>query len=171
MKSFSYFVLVTFAENFVKMGLEVGDRAPDFHVKDQEGNDIRLKDYRGHKLILYFYPRDNTPGCTKQACNLRDNYQLLQEKGYKILGVSADSAKKHLRFIDKYKLPFPLIVDEEKELINKYGCWGQKKFMGRTFNGILRTTFVIDENGLIENIIRKVKTADHSAQILNKNGN
>lgn len=149
------------------MSLEVGDKAPGFEMKDQEGNVIKLKDFEGQKVILYFYPKDNTPGCTKQACNLRDNYELLQKKGYQVLGVSADSAKKHQKFIDKYKLPFPLIVDENKELINKYGCWGEKKFMGKVFNGILRTTFVIDENGMIEDIIRKVKTADHTAQILN----
>lgn len=148
------------------MQLEVGDKAPDFQVKDQNGKQVQLKDFEGCKLILYFYPKDNTPGCTKQACNLRDNYKRMQKQGYKILGVSADSAKKHQKFIDKYDLPFPLVVDEDKELIEKYGCWGKKKFMGRTFNGILRTTFVINEKGIIEDIIRKVKTADHSAQIL-----
>lgn len=149
------------------MELNIGDLAPDFQAEDQNGNLRSLQDYRGKKLVLYFYPKDSTPGCTKQACNLRDNYEKLKKEGFDILGVSADSEKRHKNFAEKYKLPFPLLMDEEKELIKKYGCFGEKKFMGKVFNGILRTTFVIDENGIIKDIIRKVKTADHTAQILN----
>ena len=148
------------------MELKVGDKAPDFQAEDQDGKPVKLEDFRGKKLVLYFYPKDSTPGCTKQACNLRDNYEKLKSQGYAVLGVSADSAKRHQNFIAKYNLPFPLLLDEDKELIKKYGCWGEKKLMGKVFNGILRSTFVIDENGVIEDIIRKVKTADHTAQIL-----
>lgn len=145
--------------------LKVGDKTPDFKGIDQSGKEVSLKSFKGKKLILYFYPKDNTPGCTKQACNLRDNYQALQKEGFELLGISADTQKKHKNFIEKYQLPFPLIADTEKEIIKKYGCWGKKKFMGREYEGIIRTTFVIDENGIIEKIINKVKIADHAAQI------
>lgn len=147
--------------------LKKGDKAPEFVGKDQDGNDISLKDFEGKKLVIYFYPKDNTPGCTAQACNLRDNYELLLEKGYKVLGVSADSQQSHQKFIEKHKLPFPLIADTEKTILNQFGVWGPKKFMGRTFDGIHRTTFVIDEKGTIEEVIEKVKTKEHTAQIIN----
>ena len=146
--------------------LQEGDKAPDFKGVDQDGNTIQLSDYKGKKLVLYFYPKDNTPGCTNEACNLRDNYEELQKQGFKILGVSADSEKKHQNFINKYDLPFPLLADTEKEVIEKYGIWGPKKFMGKVKDGIHRTTFVIDEEGKIEKVFKKVKTKDHTNQIL-----
>ncbi len=146
--------------------LKPGDKAPDFKGKDQNGNIISLDDFKGHKLVLYFYPKDSTPGCTSQACNLRDNYDLLLEKGYKVVGVSADSEKSHQKFIEKHKLPFPLIADTEKEILKAFDVWGPKKFMGREFLGINRTTFVIDEEGVISEVISKVKTKDHTAQII-----
>ena len=146
--------------------LKEGDSAPQFSVKDQDGNIINLKDFKGKKVILFFYPKASTPGCTAEACNLRDNWEQFQEKGYQILGVSADTEKKQANFKDKYELPFPLLADEDKQVIEAYGVWGPKKFMGKEYDGIHRTTFVIDENGLIEEIITKVKTKDHAAQIL-----
>lgn len=146
--------------------LKVGDKAPDFEGVDQDGKTIGLKDFQGKKLVLYFYPKDSTPGCTMQACNLRDNYKQLMGAGYAVLGVSADSEKRHQNFIAKHELPFPLLADTEKKCIEAYGVWGPKKFMGRTFDGIHRTTFIIDESGKIEEIIEKVKTKDHTAQIL-----
>ncbi len=146
--------------------LKEGDTAPQFSVKDQDGNIINLKDFKGNKVILFFYPKASTPGCTAEACNLRDNWEQFQEKGYQILGVSADTEKKQSNFKNKYELPFPLLADEDKEVIEAYGVWGPKKFMGKEYDGIHRTTFVIDENGLIEEIITKVKTKDHAAQIL-----
>jgi peroxiredoxin Q/BCP len=146
--------------------LKKGDKAPAFSAKDHQGNQLRLEDYKGSKLILYFYPKDDTPGCTAEACNLKDNEKDLLDKGFKILGVSADTAAKHQKFIDKYGLPFPLIPDTEKEIIKAYGVWGPKKFMGREYDGIHRITFIIDENGFIENIFTKVKTKEHSEQIL-----
>jgi peroxiredoxin Q/BCP len=146
--------------------LTTGDKAPAFSAKDHQGNPVNLEDYKGSKLILYFYPKDDTPGCTAEACNLKDNENVLLKKGFRILGVSADTAARHQKFIDKYGLPFPLIPDTEKEIIKAYGVWGPKKFMGREYEGIHRVTFIIDENGFIENIITKVKTKDHSQQIL-----
>lgn len=146
--------------------LKEGDVAPAFSGKDQNGNTISLSDYSGKKVVLYFYPKDDTPGCTKEACNLRDNYSDLQEKGFVVLGVSADTEAKHQKFIDKYSLPFPLIADTEKEIIQDYKVWGEKKFMGRIYDGIHRVTYVIDENGKIEKVFKKVKTTDHAAQIL-----
>ncbi len=146
--------------------LKPGDKAPDFKGKDQNGKELSLEDFKGNKLIIYFYPKDSTPGCTAQACNLRDNYEVLLKKGYKVLGVSADSEKSHLKFIEKYELPFSLIADTEKEMIKAFGVWGPKKFMGKTFDGINRTTFVIDENGIIEEVIDKVKTKEHTEQII-----
>lgn len=146
--------------------LKVGDTAPAIDALNEKGEQVSLKNYKGKKVILYFYPKDSTPGCTAQACNLKDNYDLLLSKGYVILGVSADSAKRHQNFIKKYELPFSLIVDEEKKVINDYGVWGPKKFMGREYDGIHRTTFVINEEGKIEEIISKVKTKDHVSQIL-----
>lgn len=146
--------------------LKVGDKAPDFNTTDEKGNALSLSDFSGSKLVIYFYPKDSTPGCTTQACNLRDNYDMLLSKGYKVLGVSADSAKSHLKFIEKHELPFPLLMDEDKKIINDYGVWGEKKFMGRIYDGIHRMTFVIDEKGMIEDIIEKVKTKEHTAQII-----
>ena len=147
--------------------LKEGDQAPEIHAKDQLGEDFHLSDLRGKKVVLYFYPKDDTPGCTKEACNLRDNYSELKKEGYEVIGVSADTELKHQKFIHKYQLPFKLLADTDKKVINDYGVWGPKKFMGREFDGIIRTTFIIDEEGNIEKIIDKVKTKDHTAQILN----
>lgn len=147
-------------------GLKVGDKAPDFQAEDQDGNKIELADFKDKKLVLFFYPKASTPGCTAQACNLRDNWENFKEKGYAIVGVSADSKKRQQNFKEKYELTFPLIADEDKEVINSYGVWGPKKFMGKEFDGIHRTTFVIDEKGNIEDIIGKVKTKEHASQIL-----
>ncbi|AWX45971.1 Peroxiredoxin [Flagellimonas maritima] len=146
--------------------LKVGDKVPEFSSKDQDGNVINLNDYKGKKLIVFFYPRANTPGCTAEACNLRDNYKLLQEQGYEILGVSEDSEKKQSNFRNKYDFQFPLLADEDHTVIETFGVWGPKKFMGREYDGLHRTTFVIDENGTIERVIEKVKTKDHAAQLL-----
>ena len=146
--------------------LKEGDKAPAFEGIDQNGEPIALKDYAGKKVVLYFYPKDDTPGCTTEACNFRDNYSDLQAKGYQIVGVSADSVKKHKKFADKYALPFPLIADEDKTIIEAYGVWGQKKFMGREYDGIHRETFVINEEGIIEKVIEKVKTKVAADQVL-----
>lgn len=146
--------------------LKIGDNAPDFISKDQDGNTISLSDYKGKKLVLFFYPKASTPGCIVEACNLRDNYERFQSLRYEILGVSADSEKRQSNFRNKYKFPYPLLSDEDKTVINAFEVWGPKKFMGRTYNGIHRTTFVIDENGIIEDVILKVKTKAHSNQIL-----
>ena len=146
--------------------LKIGDKAPDFQSVDQEGNPVNLKDFAGKKLILYFYPKDNTPGCTVESCNLRNNFSDLQKKGYEVIGVSADSEKSHKKFISRFKLPFTLLADTDKSVIKAYGIWGEKKFMGRTYDGIHRTTFVISEDGFIEDVITKVKTMSHTAQIL-----
>jgi len=143
-----------------------GDAAPAFKGLDQNGKEISLSDFSGKKVVLYFYPKDDTPGCTAQACNLRDNYDDLLSQGIQIIGVSADTQKKHQKFIGKYDLPFPLIADEDKTIINAFGVWGEKKFMGRVFDGIHRKTFIIDENGIIIKRIDKVKTKEHTAQIL-----
>ena len=146
--------------------LKIGDKAPSINSIDQNGDVITLEQFKGHKVILYFYPKDMTPGCTVQSCNLRDNYETLLDHGYVVLGCSADSPKKHRKFIEKYNLPFSLISDETKEVLEDYGVWGAKKFMGREFDGIHRTTFIIDENGIIQEIISKVKTKEHTNQIL-----
>ena len=146
--------------------LNIGDQAPNFEAKDNQGNTIKLSDYAGKKLVLFFYPKASTPGCTAEACDLRDNYQTFLSNGYEVLGASADSAKRQQNWIDKHNLPFPLLADEDKEVILAFGVWGPKKFMGREFDGIHRTTFVINEKGLIEDVITKVKTKAHSAQIL-----
>jgi peroxiredoxin Q/BCP len=146
--------------------LKPGDNAPVFSGIDQDGNNINLNDFKGKKVVLYFYPKDSTPGCTAQACDLRDNYDNLLSKGYVVIGVSADNQKSHQKFIEKYSLPFPLIADVEKEIIKAYGVWGPKKFMGKTYDGIHRTTFVISDDGKIEEIIDKVQTKDHTKQIL-----
>jgi len=148
------------------MKLKLGDKAPVIKAEDQFGKTINLADFKGSKVILYFYPKDDTPGCTAEACNLRDNYQLLLDKGYKIIGISADSAASHQKFTEKYQLPFPLIPDTDKEIVKSYGVWGKKKFMGREYDGIHRMTFIISEEGNILKIFDKVKTKDHTAQIL-----
>ncbi|UNY97807.1 thioredoxin-dependent thiol peroxidase [Zhouia spongiae] len=146
--------------------LKAGDKVKAFTVSDQDGNKISLSDYKGKKLVVFFYPKASTPGCTAEACNLRDHYKELQEKGYELLGVSADSEKRQSNFKNKYEFPFPLLADENKEVINIFGVWGPKKFMGREYDGIHRKTFIIDENGVVERVIDKVKTKDHAAQIL-----
>lgn len=146
--------------------LKEGMEAPYFEGRDQHGNTVKLTDFRGSKLILYFYPKDNTPGCTAEACNLRDNYSELLAKGYKIAGVSPDSEKSHKGFAEKFSLPFPLIADPEKKILKLYGAYGEKKMYGKTVTGVLRTTFVIDDKGVIEKIIRKVDTKNHTEQII-----
>ena len=146
--------------------LKVGDTAPKFEGVDQNNKKITDDDFKGSKWVVYFYPKDNTPGCTAQACSLRDGYDTLLSKGIKVFGVSADSVKSHDKFSSKFSLPFPLLADEAKELINSFGVWGPKKFMGREYEGIHRFTFVIDENGLIMHVIQKPKTKDHANEIL-----
>ncbi|WP_194768753.1 thioredoxin-dependent thiol peroxidase [Tamlana sp. I1] len=146
--------------------LKQGETVPDFTSKDEQGNPVSLSDYKGKKLIVFFYPKASTPGCTVEACNLRDNYKALQAEGYELLGVSADSEKRQTNFKNKYDFPFPLLADEDKTVINAFGVWGPKKFMGREYDGIHRMTFLIDENGVVERVIEKVKTKDHAAQIL-----
>ncbi len=146
--------------------LKIGDQAPSFEAVNQAGEPISLADYKGKKVVIYFYPKDDTPGCTAQACNIRDNYADIQEKGIEIIGVSADGTKAHQKFITKYDLPFPLIADESKEVINAFGVWGEKKFMGRVYDGIHRTTFLMDESHAIVGIIEKPKTKDHTREIL-----
>ena len=146
--------------------LAVGDKAPAIHAVDQHGNEINLENFKGNKVVLYFYPKDNTPGCTAEACNLRDNYDSMLKQGYKVIGVSPDSEKSHQKFAEKFDLPFPLIPDTEKTVVQGYGVWGRKKFMGREYDGVTRTTFVIDEDGKIEEIIEKVDTKNHAEQIL-----
>jgi peroxiredoxin Q/BCP len=148
------------------MKLKEGDKAPNFSGISQNGDTISLSDYKGRKLILYFYPKDDTPGCTAESCDLRDNHSNLKKQGFEVLGVSADDQKKHMKFIDKYKLTFPLIADTDRTIIESYDVWGEKKFMGKTYDGIKRTTFIIDESGVIEKIIEKVKTKNHSEQII-----
>ena len=149
------------------MALQVGDKAPEVLGINQDGSEIRLADFSGKKLVLYFYPKDNTPGCTAQACSLRDEYSELRIKGYEVLGVSADSAASHQKFIQKYDLPFNLISDGDKTLSEQFGTWGEKKLYGKSYMGMLRTTFIIDENGIIENIIspKEVNTKEHGKQV------
>ena len=146
--------------------LKAGDKAPKFSGSDQNGASHKLADYKGKKLVVFFYPKASTPGCTAEACDLRDNYARFQTNNYALLGVSADSAKAQAKFIEKYDLPFPLLADEDKSVIQAFGVWGPKKFMGKEYDGIHRTTFVIDENGIIEEVISDVKTKAHAAQIL-----
>ncbi len=146
--------------------LKPGDKAPNFKAVDHQGNTHQLADYKGKKLVLFFYPAADTPSCTNEACNLRDHYAELRKKGYELLGVSADTGKKQAKFADKYNLPFPLLADEDKSVIHAFGVWGPKKFMGREYDGIHRTTFVIDGKGNIQDVIAKVKSKEHAAQIL-----
>ena len=146
--------------------LNVGDLVPNFSCADEKGNIHNLGDYKGKKLIIFFYPKASTPGCTAEACDLRDHYQELKNAGYSLLGVSADSQKKQLNFSNKYEFPFPLLADENKEVINAFGVWGLKKFMGKEYDGINRKTFIVDGDGKVERVIDKVKTKVHAAQIL-----
>ena len=148
------------------MSLEKGSIAPNFKGIDQNGNSINLADFKGKKVALYFYPKDDTPGCTAQACNLRDNYDVLLAKGIQVIGVSIDSAKSHAKFITKYSLPFPLIADEDKSIVEAYGVWVEKSMYGKKYMGTARFTFLIDEKGLITKVIDKVKTADHTSQLV-----
>lgn len=146
--------------------MEVGKKAPAFKSLNEKGELVTLKDFAGKKLVLYFYPKDDTPGCTAEACDLRDNYKKFLKQGYAILGVSPDSVKKHQKFIEKYDLPFSLLADEDHKVCEKYGVWVEKSMYGRKYMGVARTTFVISEKGVIEQIIEKVDTKNHSAQIL-----
>jgi len=146
--------------------LKAGDKAPNFSGLNENGETVALSDFKGKKLVLFFYPKDNTPGCTQEVCNLRDNHKQLLKEGFALLGVSPDSAKKHQNFINKFDLPFSLLADTEREVINAYGVWGPKKMYGKEFEGVYRTTFIIDGKGKIEEVIEKVKTKEHSSQIL-----
>ncbi|GLB49262.1 thioredoxin-dependent thiol peroxidase [Neptunitalea lumnitzerae] len=146
--------------------LKVGDKVPHFTAIDDSGNTIDWNDYLGHRVVVFFYPKASTPGCTAEACNLRDHYEDLKASGYRLLGVSADSVKRQANFRDKNSLPFPLLADENREVINAFGVWGLKKFMGKEYDGIHRMTFIINELGEVEKVIEKVKTKDHAAQIL-----
>lgn len=148
------------------MVLQVGAKAPDFELLDEMETPRKLADYRGNPLVLYFYPKDDTPGCTKEACNFRDDYSAYQEAGVEILGVSPDTPKSHTKFKQKFGLPFPLLADTEKEVLNTYGVWGKKKSFGREYDGVLRTTYVIDSEGKIANVFENVRPADHSEQVL-----
>ena len=147
--------------------LKKGDKAPSFSGKDQDGNIHTLTDYKGKKLVVFFYPKANTPGCTAEACDLRDNFERFKTNNYALLGVSADNAKAQANFKNKFEFPFPLLADEDKSVIQAFGVWGPKKFMGKEYDGIHRTTFVINEEGVIDEVITEVKTKDHAAQILN----
>lgn len=149
--------------------LEIGQQAPDFSAKNQNGETVHLSDFRGKKVILYFYPKDNTPGCTTEACNFRDNYQSLKKEGFEIIGVSVDNETSHKKFITKHELPFQLLVDEDKSLVEAYGVWVEKNMYGKKYMGTARTTFVIDEQGIIQHIIKKVDNKNASQQIRNLN--
>ncbi len=150
--------------------LNIGDKIPDILGKNQDGEEIKASDFAGSKLVLYFYPKDSTPGCTAEACSFRDNFTELRKAGYKVVGVSVDDEKSHKKFIEKQQLPFPLIADTDKKLVETFGVWGEKSFMGRKYMGTIRTTFLIDQYGLVEDIIgsKKIKTKEHAQQILNK---
>ncbi len=148
--------------------LNKGDLAPGFKAVSQNGESVSLADFKGKKLILYFYPKDNTPGCTNEACNFRDNYNFWLSKGYAVVGVSPDSVASHQKFIAKYDLPFPLLSDPEKAIIKAYGAWGHKKLYGREYEGLIRSTFVVDEEGKVEEVFSKVKTKEHTEQIVKK---
>ena len=148
--------------------LKAGDQVPNFTTKDQDGNPVSLNDYKGKKLVVFFYPKADTPGCTAEACDLRDHYKELRDKGYELVGVSADNEKNQKKFKDKFEFPFPLLADESREVIDAFGVWGPKKFMGREYDGIHRITFILDGNGVVERVIDKVKTKEHAAQILDE---
>lgn len=151
--------------------MNIGDKAPEILGINEKGEEIRLSDYKGKKIVLYFYPKDNTSGCTTEACNLRDHYEELQQAGYAVIGASVDGEKSHQKFIEKHTLPFPLIADTDKKLVEQFGVWGEKSMYGRKYMGTFRTTFIIDEEGFIERIItsKEIKTKEHAAQILNLN--
>ena len=151
--------------------MNIGDKAPEILGVNEKGEEIRLNDYKGRKVVLYFYPKDSTPGCTAQACNLRDHYTELREAGYAVIGVSVDSGKSHQKFIEKNALPFPLIADTDKKLVEQFGVWGEKNMCGRKYMGTFRTTFILNEEGVVERIIspKEVKTKEHASQILNGN--
>lgn len=148
--------------------MNIGDKAPEILGRDQDGKEVKLADFKGKKLVLYFYPKDNTPGCTTEACNLRDNYQRFLDAGYVVVGVSVQDEKSHKKFIEKHELPFPLIADTEKTLNNAFGVWGEKSMCGRKYMGTFRTTFIIDEEGKVERIItpKEIKVKEHATQIL-----
>lgn len=146
--------------------LKPGDKAPVFSLKNQAGKKVSLKDFKGQKLVIFFYPKDMTPTCTVEACNLRDNYDALQKKGIQVIGVSPDDEKSHIKFIDKHELPYTLLADPEQEMLTKYGVWGEKSMYGRKYMGVLRTTFLINEDGKIHDVISKVEAKNHTAQIL-----
>ena len=146
--------------------LKIGDRMPDFEVIDQDGRTVSSKDLIGRKTIIYFYPKDNTSGCTAEACSLRDNYESLQAKGYNVVGVSKDSVASHRKFADKYELPFTLLADTSTQMLQTFGAWGEKKMYGKTVTGTIRKTFIFDENGVLTEIIEKVDTKNHAGQIL-----
>lgn len=148
------------------MIIQVGSKAPPFKAPDQDGQMVALKDFKGKRIALYFYPHDNTPTCTTQACNLRDNISILEMEGIQVIGVSTDDVKSHKKFEQKQQLPFPLLADPQQKIVEAYGVWGLKKFMGREFMGTHRTTFLINEKGIIEHVIEKVKSKDHAGQIL-----
>lgn len=148
------------------MKIKVGDQLPNFEMPNQNGEIVSLESLKGQKFLLFFYPKDDSPGCTKEACSIRDNYRKISKAGYKVFGVSPDTPKKHLKFIDKYEFQYDLLSDEDKVVLNSYGLWGPKKFMGREIIGVYRTTILVDENGVIEEIIEKVKTKIHGEQIL-----
>jgi peroxiredoxin Q/BCP len=146
--------------------LKAGDKAPTFEGVNQDGKKISLSDFKGKKLILYFYPKDDTPGCTAESCNLNENYEMWLRKGFEVVGVSPDSEKSHLKFSDKFGLKFNLVADTDHEILEAYGVWGEKSMYGKTYMGVIRTTFVIDENGIIEAVFEKVDTKDHTNQII-----
>ncbi len=146
--------------------LQEGDNAPDFSTKNQNGDEVKLSDYRGKRVVLYFYPKDDTPGCTKEACSLRDSFDIFEEKGIKIFGVSTDDEKSHQKFISKYSLPFDLLADTDKTLVENYGVWGEKNMYGKKYMGINRTTFLIDADGKIAKIFKKVKVDEHAGEVL-----
>ena len=148
------------------MELKIGDKAPDFSTRNQDGEEVKLSELRGKKVVLYFYPKDDTPGCTAWSCDLRDNYDRFLAQGYEVLGVSADDEKSHVKFREKFNLPFDLLADTDHKMVNDYGVWGEKNMFGNKYMGIIRTTFVIDENGIIKDIISKVNTEQHTSQIL-----
>ncbi|MCP1380898.1 thioredoxin-dependent thiol peroxidase [Runella salmonicolor] len=148
------------------MALQVGEKAPLFEAKDQNGNVVKLTDFQGKKIVLYFYPKDDTPGCTAQACSLRDSYDAMLARGYVVLGVSVDNEKSHKKFAEKYQLPFPLLADTEHHIVEAYGVWAEKSMYGKTYMGTVRTTFIIDENGVIQEIISKIDTKNHAEQVL-----
>ncbi|AXE17598.1 thioredoxin-dependent thiol peroxidase [Runella rosea] len=148
------------------MALQVGEKAPLFEAKDQNGNVVKLTDFQGKKIVLYFYPKDDTPGCTAQACSLRDSYDAMLARGYVVLGASVDNEKSHKKFAEKYQLPFPLLADTEHQIVEAYGVWAEKSMYGKTYMGTVRTTFIIDENGVIQEIISKIDTKNHAEQVL-----